>query len=74
MDVLEWTGIEGCNAAFQTSLWTLETILMNESNWSKLSKTFKLCSSLDGNNMKDVGRFIERVVIHLMIVVQQNGR
>ena len=74
MDVLEWTGIEWCNAAFQTSLNTVETMLMNESNWPMMSETFKLCSSLDGNNIMDVRSFLELLIVNLMIVVQQNGR
>ena len=28
MDALDWTGIEGCNAAFQSALETVESMVM----------------------------------------------
>ena len=74
MDALDWTGIQGCNAAFQSALETVETLVKDEANWPTLSETFKLCSSLDGNNLLDVRSFMELLIDNLAGIVQYNGR
>ena len=74
MDALDWTGIQGCNAAFQSALDTVETMVQDEANWPTLSQTFKLCSSLDGSNQMDVMSFLELLIDNLAGIVQYNGR
>ena len=74
MDALDWTGIQGCNAAFQSALETVETMVLEEANWPTLTETFKLCSSLDGNNVLDVRSFLELLIDNLAGIVQYNGR
>ena len=74
MDALDWTGIEGCNAAFNSALTTVETMVTDDTTWSGLSDKFKLCSSLDGNNVNDVRSFMELLIDNLAGIVQYNGR
>ena len=74
MDALEWTGISGCNDAFNTALTTVETMVTSEENWPALSEKFKLCSGLDGSNVMDVRSFLELLIDNLAGIVQYNGR
>ena len=52
-DVLDWTGIPGCNKA-----WNESIMVIDEDNWEGLSDKFKLCSSLNGTIQEDVSGFI----------------
>ena len=74
MDALDWTGVAGCNDAFQSALTTVESMVGEEDNWQTLTETFKLCSSLDGNNVLDVRSFLELLIDNLAGIVQYNGR
>ena len=53
-DVLDWTGIPGCNKAWNDAITTLEEMVIDEENWEGLSEKFKLCSSLNGTIQEDV--------------------
>ena len=76
MDSLDWTGIAGCNAAFQSALTSVEEVVATggQEEWDAAAATFKLCSALDGNNLNDVRSFMELLIDNLAAIVQYNGR
>ena len=76
MDSLDWTGIAGCNAAFQSALTSVEQVVATggQEEWDAAAATFKLCSALDGNNLNDVRSFMELLIDNLAAIVQYNGR
>lgn len=74
MDALDWTHIEGCNAAWNDALTTVEEMVTVEDTWPELTQKFKLCSPLDGFNPLDVSSFMELLIDNLAGIVQYNGR
>jgi len=74
MDALDWTHIEGCNAAWNDALTTVEEMVTMEDTWPELTQKFKLCSPLDGFNPLDVSSFMELLIDNLAGIVQYNGR
>ena len=76
MDSLDWTGIAGCNAAFQSALTSVEQVVATggQEEWDAAAATFKLCSALDGNNLNDVRSFMELLIDNLAAIGQYNGR
>ena len=67
-DVLDWTGIPGCNKA-----WNESIMVIDEDNWEGLSDKFKLCSSLNGTIQEDVSGFISMFIDDLAGLVQYHG-
>ena len=63
-DVLDWTGIPGCNKAWNDAITTLEEMVIDEENWEWLSEKLKLCSSPNGTIQEDVREFISNFNVH----------
>ena len=73
-DVLDWTGIPGCNKAWNDAITTLEEMVIDEENWEWLSEKLMLCSSLAGTILEDVRGFISMFIEDLAGLVQYHGR
>ena len=63
-DVLDLTGISGCNKAWNDAITTLEEMIIDEGNWEWLSEKLKLCSSLNGTIQEDVRGFNSNFNVH----------
>ena len=64
--------VPGCVEAVKTGVSRVRELLTSRGGWKTLHNKFKLCSSLDGDNDKDVANLFESIIGNFEGIVQYN--
>jgi pimeloyl-ACP methyl ester carboxylesterase len=61
-----------CDNAIEDATSRFKTLLANQEGWRPITKKFKLCDELDGNNQNDVYNLMDTFAVNIAGTVQYN--